>query len=214
MSRLLRVYVTGHSTLLTHDGMVVIERLRHPSQMRRGSEQYENMKELVGASPDIEPSGEASLGPTNLHCVSFLFSHHCSQREGGRQTYSVEASAENVEEALEQDPVQTHALLQGFVPVGGGSVADRNHPGDTQTDEHRRAVHPPSRLSESVDPRHNAAAKAENEDLRGKWMARGLMILEVRRQKRERGGEGNKKTETTLTAYMYTVKRCGRQKRL
>ena len=93
-------------------------------------------------------------------------------------------------------------------------MADRNHPGDTQTDEHRRAVHPPSRLSESVDPRHNAAAKAENEDLRGKWMARGLMILEVRRQKRERGGEGNKKTETTLTAYMYTVKRCGRQKRL
>ena len=120
----------------------------------------------MGAAPDVEPSGEASLGPSDLQGVSFAVTFMHVWGRGWLRAYSIEEGAENVEKALQQDPVQTHSSLECFVAVDDRSVADRNHAGDAQADEHRRSVDPPCRLPEPVDPRDDTAAKAQDEDLR------------------------------------------------
>lgn len=110
--------------------MVIVERLGHADEVASGGKQDENVEYLMRAAPDVKCLRETSLRPSNR----------------------VEKRAENVQEPLEQNPVEPHTLLQDLVAVDAETVAHGHDPRDAEADEHGGAVGAPARRAELLDP--------------------------------------------------------------
>jgi hypothetical protein len=76
-------------------------------------------------------------------------------------TYSIEERSEDVQETLEEHPVQTHPFIEAVVSVDGNGLADGQHARDTQPDKHQGSVRSPSRHAKLVDPADKAACGAQ-----------------------------------------------------
>ncbi len=85
--------------------------------------------------------------------------------ERNGSTDGVEKGAQDIEDALQEDPAQAHALFQVLVAVEGQAVDHGHDSGQTQADEHEGSIGAPFWQAEVLEPRDHEAAQAQQRDL-------------------------------------------------
>jgi hypothetical protein len=82
-----------------------------------------------------------------------------------KTAYRVEEGPKNVQKPLEEDPVQSHAVVEGPVPVYDKAMADGDHARQAKADEHHRTKWSVMRRPELLSPADNPTTEAQHEDL-------------------------------------------------
>lgn len=88
--------------------MLIIKSPHQPHQMTARRQHHQHMKNLMTTPKKIKSTG----------CQAF------------RETRGVDASAEDVQEALQEDPVETNGVAERGEGVDGGRVEDREDGGE------------------------------------------------------------------------------------
>ena len=140
-----------------------VKRQHHALQMGHSRQDNEHMEDLVRAAPDVKGTGVLDLGEADLSPCQQSPSTNVGLSEGA--THRIQKRAANIQHALQNDPAEPHALIETPVAVHGESMQDGDDARQAEPNKHQRAVRPPRRGAEVLEPRNNKAAEAEEDDL-------------------------------------------------
>ena len=82
-----------------------------------------------------------------------------------RTSYRIDECTKDIQRSLQNDPVETHALIQVLEAVEPNTVYDGDDARYAETDKHKSAIRPPFRSAKVFEPRNDKAAEAKKRDL-------------------------------------------------